>query len=410
MSDILLFSQYSWLNFFNNNFTKAKKLVHEIPKDQFRSNTDEQVIAHVYSKTELIPITIYRDKAVLSDPIETNIKDKNMFDQLITKDLVEIALSIPYSGDSKLWVVMPNRYDHNPPQGTISPERGDKQVGTLKVKMLFPQNKFQPEVVNQEIEKYFYSLERYVSWINNDVEKHNEQLKFEITKQVKERREKLGEIQKTIELLNIPIVKRDDAPDITELPIQRKVIEPLPSKRQSSPEYGISESTYDHILNVIHHEGISFERTPVTFAVHDEEELRDILLAHLNSHFKGQATGETFRKKGKTDICIEFENRAAFVAECKLWKGRKGLHETVDQLLGYLTWRDVKAALVLFNKDVAGFKQIQEKVLEILKEHPNCINAELLPENSEWRIVLRSKEDPERFITVRVFLFNLFTS
>jgi hypothetical protein len=163
-------------------------------------------------------------------------------------------------------------------------------------------------------------------------------------------------------------------------------------------------------LLVLRHEGISFERTPTTYAVHDEEELRDILLAHLNSYFKGQATGETFRKNGKTDICIEFENRAAFVAECKLWRGNQAVIEAINQLLGYLTWRDVKAALIIFNKDVAGFKQIQDKVLNILREHPNCVRAEFLPGTSEWRMILRSREDAERLITLRVLLFNLYTT
>lgn len=62
-------------------------------------------------------------------------------------------------------------------------------------------------------------------------------------------------------------------------------------------------------------------------------------LAHLNGHFGGNAAGERFRRKGKTDICIEFEHRAAFVAECKLWKGPKAFGEAIDQLLGYLMSR-----------------------------------------------------------------------
>ena len=37
--------------------------------------------------------------------------------------------------------------------------------------------------------------------------------------------------------------------------------------------------------------------------------------------FDGRAVGEAFRHKGKTDICVEHENRAAFVAECKMWTG-----------------------------------------------------------------------------------------
>ena len=74
-----------------------------------------------------------------------------------------------------------------------------------------------------------------------------------------------------------------------------------------------------------------------------------MVLAQLNGHFKGAATGEAFRGKGKTDIRIEQDDRAAFVGECKNWNGETGATKAIDQLLGYLTWRDGKAALIVFN-------------------------------------------------------------
>lgn len=88
--------------------------------------------------------------------------------------------------------------------------------------------------------------------------------------------------------------------------------------------------------------GRTFETSPSTFAVHDEEGLRNVIVASLNGHFPGEATSETFRKKGKTDIHIEDKDRAAFVGECTLWYGEKQLQKKVSQLLGYLTWRDWK--------------------------------------------------------------------
>lgn len=131
-------------------------------------------------------------------------------------------------------------------------------------------------------------------------------------------------------------------------------------------------------------------------------------MAHLNGHYNGLANGEAFRKKGKTDICIEFENRAAFVAECKLWKGDKQITEAVNQLLGYLTWRDCKTALVIFDKDVARFTQLQQKMQKILESHPNFIRSTAANKSGEWRVVYRSSDDPDRMVTVHVFLFNLF--
>ena len=121
---------------------------------------------------------------------------------------------------------------------------------------------------------------------------------------------------------------------------------------------------------MIRHEGRTFETTSKTFAVHDEEELRDILLAHLNGHYQGDATGEAFRRSRKTGIRIEDNNRAAFVATCQIWKGQKELSQVIEQLLGYLTWRDCKAAIVLFNKYNAKFSGILEAVPGVFQAHP----------------------------------------
>ena len=59
-------------------------------------------------------------------------------------------------------------------------------------------------------------------------------------------------------------------------------------------------------------------------------------------------TGETFRKKGKSDIHIMFENKAAFIGECKIWHGIKNFKEAVEQLFSYSTWRDTKTAIIVF--------------------------------------------------------------
>jgi hypothetical protein len=81
----------------------------------------------------------------------------------------------------------------------------------------------------------------------------------------------------------------------------------------------------------------------------------------------------------------------------------------VDQLLGYLTWRDVKTALIIFNKDVAGFTNIQEKLPEIFKTYANFVGiGDSIP--GEWRLRVQSADDEKRIIEVHVFLFNLFTN
>jgi hypothetical protein len=186
-------------------------------------------------------------------------------------------------------------------------------------------------------------------------------------------------------------------------------VKPLPSPPGRPAEPGIRREDYEHILEVIRHEGRSFETTPTTFAKHDEEELRDFVLAHLNGHYQGDATGETFRKHGKTDIRIEDNNRAAFVAECKVWHGAGEISEALDQLLRYLTWRDSKASLVILNKDVAGFVELQKKLEEAVRVHAFCEETIECHQPGEWRFRFRTAEDVDHKVEVHVFAFNLYS-
>ncbi|WP_303760102.1 hypothetical protein, partial [Alcanivorax jadensis] len=112
---------------------------------------------------------------------------------------------------------------------------------------------------------------------------------------------------------------------------------------------------YQKILELIHSIGKMFERLPSTYAEKSEEELRDHILVSLQGLIVGggSATGETFNRKGKTDILIRKNDENEFVGECKFWSGPAGLKQAIDQLLSYLSWRDKKAALIVFvkNKD-----------------------------------------------------------
>jgi len=57
-----------------------------------------------------------------------------------------------------------------------------------------------------------------------------------------------------------------------------------------------------------------------------------------------------------------------FIAECKIWEGKKRFSEGVDQLLGYLTWRDTKAAMIALLYERKGGDGDRVKALETLRE------------------------------------------
>ena len=65
-------------------------------------------------------------------------------------------------------------------------------------------------------------------------------------------------------------------------------------------------------------------------------------------------------------------------------------------------------AVVIFNKNVAGFKGIQNKIPNIFESHKQYVQSSQSSHAGEWRYVLKSSDDENRKIAVHVFLFNLY--
>lgn len=407
-----LFSKYDLSSAIRGHKDKAQEKVDAIPQDQFLSSEDSVLIDHVYSDLKILPVELYDDQKEM-DTAETKVDVSHDPMRFVRSNSpcyvpgLKITVSIPYSGDTELWHCQPSSFTSAPPIGAVrKPNR--EGIGYLDIIFEQPSDALDQKRLKSDLDREINEVKKYLGWINRDVEQGNQALRGHIKQHIANRRERLKKHSVVAESFNIPLKRSPGAPDMQKLPIRRKLVRPLPPAPKAPPEPAIADEEYEHILNIIRHEGVSWETTPGTFAKHDEEELRDIILAHLNTHYQGGATGETFRKSGKTDIRIEDQNRAAFVGECKVWRGPKELLNALDQLLGYLTWRDCKAALVIFNKNVAGFSDIQAKVPATVQSHGNLIKPLNSKQAGEWRFQFSSADDPGRDVTVHVFLFNLY--
>ena len=137
-----------------------------------------------------------------------------------------------------------------------------------------------------------------------------------------------------------------------------------------------------------------------------EETIRDVLLVSLNGQYEWSVTGETFNCQGKTDILIRAKGKNIFIAECKFWKGPKAMHTAICQLLGYLTWRDTKAALLIFSKS-KGFSKVLSKVVDAIPKHPNFKRELQKVSETHYRFLFRQKNDPSRQLYLAVQVFNI---
>jgi hypothetical protein len=138
----------------------------------------------------------------------------------------------------------------------------------------------------------------------------------------------------------------------------------------------------------------------------DEETLRDHILLYLTPRFEGASTGETFNKSGKTDILLRYETSNVFIAECKFWSGPNGLLKAIDQLFAYLTWRDSKAALVLFVRN-QDFTSVLESIKETVPTHAQFIRHVQDVHESWFEYRLSLPGDPGREVWFSVLAFHL---
>jgi len=385
-----------------------------MPKDQFLASSEETIIDHLLSEHQIEPLVLFKERMQMEHG-ETTIEGRTIDGSVrrlrpANVPGIAILISIPYTGTYPLWDMQPNRRRGNFPEGKVQPVPVHG-FGLLEIALEAPLDADAGRI-KEVVEQRLSDIQFYLEAQREQIEADNSTLLDRIRQAVQARRGRIEKQEGLARSLNIPLKTRKGTPEFAPLPIKRTLQKPLPPppKEGFKPEPGIRDEDYEHILRVIRHAGCSFECTPETLAVHDEEGLRNLILANLNGHYEGDATGETFRRKGKTDIRIEVQDRAAFVGECKIWGGKKEMQGACDQLLSYLTWRDCKAALIIFNRHVKEFSEVMKRLSEAITDHPLFVRELPRGRPGEWRYMLRSKEDPNRLITLHVFAFNLVVS
>ncbi len=136
------------------------------------------------------------------------------------------------------------------------------------------------------------------------------------------------------------------------------------------PEQNVEE--YEKILQTCFRITEQMERTPNSFEILDESGIRNLILLNLNASYPNSVGGETFSVGGKTDILLRKEGVVTFIAECKYWKDHTYLLGAIDdQLMNYISWRDTKNAIFVFNRNVEQ-TPVLEKIDKIISEHPCC--------------------------------------
>ena len=267
----------------------------------------------------------------------------------------------------------------------------------------------QGDQVRSAIGQWLVAIKRYLQWQVDSFKGFNDTLAANALTAITRRREKLLASKNLVAGLGITLKLRSDmAMTYTAPNIKRKITPKLPPATTGTfkPEPILEKEEYEHILDVIDGMVKVMERSPKAFQDIDEEGLRTHFLVQLNGQYEGQATGETFNYQGKTDILIRSGDRNIFIAECKFWNGPTKLTETINQLLGYLSWRDSKAAILLFNRN-KDFSKVVAAIPKVVMDHQNFQKDEGQRGETGFRYAFRHKDDAARILHMTVMAFDI---
>ena len=349
----------------------VKKEVDKWERNRILASSDSDLVSYLVEKYTLDPPRLLGDQIHIEDEGETKIDvsgriEYDAWDRgrplHVPGSFVTVA--IPFEGDGDLFEFKASTYTFNPPSGRVSGS---------SVLISFQGVKMDAQRTREEIDPTVGKIEQHLGWIRNDCGSWNARVASVAEQCVRQRKERLLEQANMVSDLGLPMKRRPESAVVSAVPVVRKkrpIELPPPPKEAFKPEPALRDAEYDYILTVIDLMSQNIERSPSTFVQMKEEQIRDLILVNLNGHYEGDATGETFNAQGKTDILIRADGRNVFIAECKFWAGPKSLLAAIDQILGYLTWRDTKAALLLFCKNV-DFTSTLSKIAATVPAHPH---------------------------------------
>lgn len=347
----------------DSKLSDIKGAVLNIPREQFLATSVDTLVEHICATLVIEPLVLHEEQMQM-DHAETQVDVTGRFDYdmgdggRVHTTGHRLTFYIPFTGDADLWKLRPGMWFSVMPCGDVDPRRSILTLSFTNT------SNTASERYKQELESSLNGIRQLIAAQKQLLDQYHSRMPGQVRSTIEHRRSEIEKLHGLTSAFNIPMVKKSGMPEFKPIAVAKRMMRPLPRPPCAGykPEPAITTETYEDLLAIIRHAGASFEGTPQTYVPLGEEGLRDNVLSHINVVFEGKATGETFRKYGKTDIRLEEESRSAFVGECKLWGGQKVLLDALSQLLGYVTWRDCKAALVLFNKDVAGFSAVQETI------------------------------------------------
>jgi len=357
------FYEISFRDYSANRLQQIAGEIKSKGKDYILSVNLDEYAEYLY-QTHLLEPTVVDQQYVVGTPQKTKIRRYDHFGNQCGVDAFKIPVKYNYTGTIDLWKCQPsNSYT----------------MTSAAIDVTFSHVTFYIEMIEQDAEKFnrernniYGSMVTNMPGVNTDAQHWNSSLKNFIDSTLKSQYNGYRKENNFFEAIKANVNPNTQA-IFTAPTIQKKPIpQPIAQNKEFKSEPSMDSKMYDDVLKIIYELGKSMEKKPSTYLNKGEEDLRDNFLLFLETRYNGTVgSAETFNQSGKTDIILKYEgNTNLFVAECKFWAGAKSLQKATDQLLGYLTWRDSKTALIIF-VDNKNFSEVVSSATVSIEKHPN---------------------------------------
>lgn len=381
-----------------------KKHIDRESKDYILGVDEDEYLSYLIENYSVEPIQIYEESEKINQPVikKEKFSDYPRYDEYV-REVYYFKVSYNFSGSSVLFKIRPSTWTMT--SNEIEVSTSNMQV-SFTVKILEQNAEKFIKAKNEAFNSAFTNLKN----VNQFADEWNRDISTVVGAYFRQIKNKFKKENDFFAAINISTNSQTDS--IFTVPQIKKIIIPQP-KLDKNTEFSsvptMSKKMYSDILKVIYDAGKSMEKKPALYLGKDEEGLRDQFLFILETRYESiTATGETFNKKGKTDIILKYaeDNSNLFIAECKFWKGEKEFYKAINQLFDrYLTWRDSKVALIFFvtNKNFTN-------VLEVVKfetgKHEYFVRTNGNNGESSFSFIFRLPNDKNKEVFLEIIFFH----
>jgi len=400
-----LFNQTSWHSFVESNRTKLGDEIRSFDGNRLLNTSEESLVQYFVEKYNFT-IPKLREDEIVVDQKEVDIdvsKDPNrrFFDRSAPFYIkgTNLTFYIPFTGDEIFFKIQPSQH-------YMQIFRGKITNACVVYSVSGPE--LNPDAVKQQFERYLREISEYLTTQMRDSVGWNSGIEGIVRNQLLERKAKLLRDQNIVSVLGYKMRENPLAPKTYGAPeVKRKKIDlPPASTAPYKADPALLDGDYESILSILENMTHVMERSPKAFKDINEEALRMHFLMQLNGQYEGAATGETFNYSGKTDILIRSGGRNVFIAECKFWKGKSQYLETINQILGYASWRDTKVAILIFNRN-KSITRVLDEIRSSTQEHSNYLSQKSQSNEGRFRYIFSQPSDTNRQMIITVMVFDV---